>query len=1215
MNDDIRDNARDGTRNDDLTDIELRTDGDTTLHEGSSGDAAGHAFGTGIDETREVLLRDVSLDDKYDLDANQVFITGTQAVVRLVLTQKERDRRAGLNTAGYVSGYRGSPIGGLDMGMWRAKKQLDAADIVFEPGLNEDLAATALWGTQQANLFGEGKYDGVFGVWYGKGPGVDRSGDVFRHANLAGTAPHGGVIALMGDDHTAESSTTAHQSEFHFVDVMMPVLSPAGVQEIVDYGVIGYGLSRYAGVWVGIKCIKDTIESTSVIDGAVDRVTLVEPDPDPRPETGLSIRRGDHMLPQEARLHEEKRPAVLAYIQANKLNKTVLAGGSDAKLGIVTAGKSYLDVRPALDDLGVDEVRAADLGVRLYKAGCVWPLPPEEIRDFARGLDTIVVVEEKRPLLEVQVKEILYDEDERPTIVGKHDERGDWLFPIKASLDTNQIAVGIGERLNRLSPDDDLAGRVSRLRQVQERLSQTKTVAERIPYFCAGCPHSSSTHVPEGSRAYAGIGCHYMVQWMDRETEGFTQMGGEGANWVGERHFVTRDHVFQNLGDGTFNHSGALALRHAATSGANITYKILFNDAVAMTGGQPNEGGLTPWKIAQIVAGEGARAIRIVTDEPEKYGKDTPWPTTETGATTVHHRRDLQAVQKELREMEGVTVVIYDQTCASEKRRRRKRGLFPDPDRRIVINERVCESCGDCGVKSNCVAVAAVETELGRKRAIDQSACNKDYSCVEGFCPSFVTVHGGVLKKGPGGTSASLPSVPEPQRPVLDRNYGIIITGVGGTGVVTIGAVLGMAAHLEGLGTGIIDMAGLAQKGGAVTSHLRIAPKPQDIASIRVAAGGADLVLGCDMVTASGQKVLAAIDKGRTHVVVNAHEKLDGQFTRNVDFSFPTRRIIKAIEEAAGSDMTAVVEAERIATALMGDAIATNMFMLGHAWQRGAVPLSREAILRAIELNGVAIPMNREAFEWGRVAAHDAELLPETTREEASPLAHRRLSQSVDEVIERRTEWLTDYQSARYAKRYAGRIAKVREAESRFGEVGLGGLTDVVARNLYKLMAIKDEYEVARLFSDGAFEKQLEMTFESYGNLQFHLAPPLLARKNEKGELKKRAYGPWMRGAYSTLAKLRSLRGTPFNVFGYSAERRMERSLLAEYERTVDEIVANLSADNLDAGIALAGYPDTIRGFGYVKERNAKRGRAERETKLKAFREPAAVMPMLEAAE
>ena len=1156
------------------------------------------------------LLRTVSLDDKYDLEARDVFISGTQAVVRLVRMLKERDRRAGLNTAGYVSGYRGSPIGGLDMAMFREQKRLKADDIVFEPGLNEDLAATACWGTQQAELFGEGRYDGVFSVWYGKGPGVDRTGDVFRHANLAGTSPHGGVLCLMGDDHVAESSTTAHQSEFHFVDVMIPVLSPAGVQEILDYGVLGIDLSRYAGVWVGIKCIKDTIESTAVVDGSVDRVTVVHPDPDPRPEGGVSIRRQVPMLEQERRMQEDKRPAMEAWITASGINRTVLQGGPDAKLGIVTAGKSYLDVRQALDDLGIDEVRAADLGIRLLKLGCVWPVPEHEVYAFADGLETIVCVEEKRGLIEVQVKEALYGTDHTPVVVGKRDERGEDLFPHKGALDANQIAVGIGERVWRLTRDEDVARRLSRLKQAQERLSQTKSVAERIPYFCAGCPHSTSTRVPEGSRAYAGIGCHYMVQWMDRETEGFTQMGGEGANWVGERHFVRRDHVFQNLGDGTFNHSGSLAIRHAVATGTNVTYKILFNDAVAMTGGQPNEGGLTPWKIAQIVHAEGAGTVRVVTDEPEKYGADTPWPK----GTSVHHRSDLIKVQEAMREVKGVSVLIYDQTCASEKRRRRKRGLFPDPDRRIVINERVCESCGDCGVKSNCVAVGAVETELGRKRQIDQSACNKDYSCLEGFCPSFVTVHGGVLRgrTGQGEVNGNLPEIPEPAVPALDRNYGVVITGVGGTGVVTIGAVLGMAAHLEGRGTGIIDMAGLAQKGGAVTSHLRLAPTPADITSLRVPAGGADLVLGCDMVTASSQKVLAAIDKGRTHVVVNAHEKLDGQFTRNVDFSFPTRRIIAEIEAAAGADMTAVTDAETIATAIMGDAIATNMFTVGYAWQRGAVPLSREAIHRAIEMNGVAVAMNRDAFEWGRVAAHDATLLPEATRPEASPLAHRRLSETVDEVIDRRAEWLVDYGSPRLARRFRERIARIRAAE---GAAVLGGVTDMAARSLYKLMAVKDEYEVARLYSDGEFEKQLEAQFESYGNLEFHLAPPVTAKRNDKGELQKRAYGPWMRAAFHALARMRRLRGTPVDPFGYTAERRTERRLLREFEAVLDEIADGLAPGNRDAAVALASYPQAIRGFGHVKERNVPVGEAQRDAALEAFRAAPAEARALEAAE
>lgn len=1155
-------------------------------------------------------LQPVRLADRFDLDKEQVFLTGTQAVVRLTLMQKERDRRAGLNTGGYVSGYRGSPIGGLDMAMWREQNRLKKEDIVFEPGLNEDLAATALWGTQQAELRGDGAYDGVFGIWYGKGPGVDRSGDVLRHANLAGSSKNGGVLALMGDDHTAESSTTAHQSEFHLLDIMIPILSPAGVQEILDYGVIGYGLSRYAGVWVGIKCVKDTIESTAVVDGRVDRVTLVEPKVDRRPEGGLNIRIADPILTQEERLHESKRDAILDYVAANRINKTILSGGKAPKVGVITAGKSYLDVRQAMDDLGIDEVRANDLGLRLYKVGCVWPLSRKELRAFAKGLDTIIVVEEKRALIEVQVREELYGLADAPNVVGKKDEKDKWLFPVKGALDSNQIAIAIGERLNRFAKDRKLGSAVTKLKKAQEALKATKGVAQRIPYFCAGCPHNSSTHVPEGSRAYAGIGCHYMVQWMDRETEGYTQMGGEGANWVGERHFSTRDHVFQNLGDGTYNHSGALAIRHAAATGTNITYKILFNDAVAMTGGQPNDGDLTPWSIAKQVAAEGAKRVVVVTDEPHKYASDVSWPL----GTTIHHRSELLDVQKELAAVPGLTVMIYDQTCASEKRRRRKRGLFPDPDKRVVINEMVCEGCGDCGVKSNCVAVGAVETEFGRKRQIDQSACNKDFSCINGFCPSFVTVHGGKLKTGDAapGLSAKLPEIPEPKMPMLDHSYGIIVTGVGGTGVVTVGAILGMAAHMEGKGSAIIDMAGLAQKGGEVASHLRIAPKPSDIKSIRIAASGADLILACDMVTASTQKVLGSIDAGRTNVVVNAHEKLSGEFTHNVDFTFPTKRILSTLENAAGADRFSNVQAEKIATSLLGDAIASNMFMLGYAWQKGTVPVGREAIRKAIELNGVQIPMNLAAFEWGRVAAEDEALLPMPKSGPKSGLDHRHLSQDVDTMIERRIAQLTDYQNADYAKRFANRVEKVRAAEGRVG--GDGSLTRNVVFNLYKLMAIKDEYEVARLYADGGFEKQLKEQFDHWDSLEFHLAPPLLAKRDAKGHLIKKAYGPWMMKAYRLLAKMRSLRGSRLDIFSYFEERKMERRLLEDYEAVLDELVSELSAENLKAATALADYPRIIRGYGHVKEANVKRAQAER-MKLRAGMKNPQGMKVLEAAE
>ena len=1154
-------------------------------------------------------LKPVHLDDKYDLDKKHVFITGTQAVVRLTLMQKERDRRAGLNTGGYVTGYRGSPIGGLDMAMWKEQARLTANDIHFQPGLNEDMAATAIWGAQQAEMRGEGKFDGVFGIWYAKGPGVDRTGDVFRHANMAGTSPNGGVLALMGDDHVAESSTTAHQSEFGFINYGIPVLSPAGVQEILDYGIFGYGLSRYASVWVSIKCVKDTIESTSVVDGRVDRMKLVEPKKDRRPADGLSIRPNDGMLPMEARLVDYKIDAVLDYVAANKINKTILSGGKQPRVGVITAGKSYLDVRQALDDLGIDEVRGNNLGLRLFKVGCVWPIPVKELQAFGKGLDQVIVVEEKRALMETQVRETLYGTDKPPVIVGKKDEKGAWLFTQKGQLDSNTIAIAIGERLNKFAKDKKLAARVKHLINAQDALAATEGVAMRIPYFCAGCPHNSSTHVPEGSRAYAGIGCHYMSQWMDRSTEGFTQMGGEGANWIGEHKFSKRDHVFQNLGDGTYNHSGYLAIRAAAASEANITYKILFNDAVAMTGGQPNEGDLTPWAIANQVYAEGAKRVVVVTDEPDKYDATIKWPF----GTTIHHRSELNAVQQELAATEGLTAMIYDQTCASEKRRRRKRGTFPDPDKRIVINEQVCEGCGDCGVQSNCVAVGAVETEFGRKRQIDQSSCNKDFSCINGFCPSFVTVHGGVLKKGKSSTDGiTYPDLPEPELPELTGSYGVIVTGVGGTGVVTVGAVLGMAAHLEGKGTAIIDMAGLAQKGGEVASHLRIAPTPEDIKTIRIAASGADLILGCDMVTASTQKVLGSIETGRTKVVLNTHEKLSGEFTHNIDFSFPTMRIIKALEKAAGQGATAIVDAQKMAVALVGDAIGANMFMLGFAWQNGGLPVSRQAIARAIELNGVQIPMNQAAFEWGRVAAHDLSLLPVSESPVADVLEHRHVSQSVDETIERRIERLTAYQDVNYANRFARRIELFREVESKVS--GDHKLTEAVARNLYKLMAIKDEYEVARLYSNGDFLNQVATQFERFDKLEFHLAPPLLARRNDKGELQKSVYGPRMMKAFKWLARARFLRGGLFDIFGYTAERKMERQLLADYETVLDEILAGLKAENLEAAIALAGYPDVIKGYGHVKERNVDKAKAERMSLRAAFKNVGG-LSTLEAAE
>jgi len=1157
-------------------------------------------------------LRDVKLDDKYDLGHSQVFVTGFQALVRLCLMQKELDRRNRLNTAGYVSGYRGSPLGGLDSQFQRAAPFLEKNDIRFQGGINEDLAATAIWGTQQAELRGEGKYDGVFAMWYGKGPGVDRTGDVFRHANLAGTSKHGGVLALMGDDHTAESSTTAHQSEYHFIDTMIPILNPAGVQEVLDYGLYGWAMSRFTGTWVALKTMHETIESTAAIDASLDRINIVLPTDFQMPEGGLNIRLSDPILAQEARLHDFKRDAMLAFVRANGLNRIITSGGREPKIGIITTGKSYLDVRQALDELGIDEVGCNQLGVRLYKVGCVWPLSRRELAEFAAGLDLVIVVEEKRSLIEVQVREELYGTANQPLCIGKRDEQGNWLFPVKGALDPNEVAICIGERILKYHRHDEIAQRVARLKEFQRIAAATRDIAQRIPYFCSGCPHNSSTVVPEGMRAYAGIGCHFMAQWMDRSTLGYTQMGGEGANWVGEAPFSKRGHVFQNLGDGTYNHSGYMAIRAAIAAKTNITYKILFNDAVAMTGGQRNDGGLTVPQVARQVAAEGAKRVVVVTDEPDKYPRDTLWPS----GLTVHHRDDLIEVQKQLAAISGVTVLIYDQTCAAEKRRRRKRHTYPDPEKRVIINDLVCEGCGDCGVKSNCVSVQPLETEWGRKRTIDQSSCNKDFSCIKGFCPSFVTVHGAKLKKGEGvAADHELAALPDPALPAIDQTYNIIVTGVGGTGIVTIGGILGMAGHLEGRGVGVLDMAGLAQKGGAVFSYIRFAERADDIHAIRVAAGRANLVLGGDIVVSGTRKILAAVKQDTTVMVVNTTEFLPGEFTRNADFSLPTERLKRTITNDAGRDNTHFIDATRLATALFGQSVGANMFLVGYAYQLGALPLSAAAIERAIELNGEAVAMNKAAFHWGRhaaVAREEVERIAAPTPGTASDSG--RTSESLIETLERRVAFLTDYQNEDYGSRYLNECQIVNGAEVTRA-TGQTQLSDAVARNLFKLMAYKDEYEVARLYTDGSFLKQVAATFDGDNlRFEFHLAPPFLARRDKTTGLpRKMSFGPWMMPLFRLLAKLKFLRGTAFDPFGYTAERRAERRLLEDYRTLLREIAGNLTPQNHHLAVALASIPEKIRGFGHVKQRHLAAAKAEEAMLLEQFR--AGASALLKAAE
>ncbi|MCW5620757.1 MAG: indolepyruvate ferredoxin oxidoreductase family protein [Burkholderiales bacterium] len=1151
-----------------------------------------------------MALRNVSLDDKYTLQSGRIYITGTQALVRLPLMQHLRDKAAGFHTGGYISGYRGSPLGGYDQQLWAAKKLLKEHHVVFNPGVNEDLAATACWGTQQLGFHGEPNYDGVFAIWYGKGPGVDRTGDAFRHANLAGTHARGGVLALMGDDHTCESSTTAHQSEYAMVDAMMPVLNPAGVQELLDYGIYGWALSRYAGVWVGLKCMKDVIDASGSIDVSPERVQIVTPGDHVLPEGGLGIRWPDQPLDQEARLHRYKLDAVRAFARANKLDRVVM-DAPGAKLGIVTCGKSYMDVRQALQYLGIDEVEAARLGLRLYKVGMTFPLEPQGLHAFAQGLDRIVVVEEKRGLVDSQLKEILYGTAHAPRVIGKADEHGSMLFQSDGALDPNHIAVQIGRRILEQVHDEQLAQRVAEQEKLETRVPE-KPAMDRTPYFCSGCPHNTGTKVPEGSIALAGIGCHFMSQWMNRNTAGYTQMGGEGASWMGEAPFVKTRHVFQNIGDGTYFHSGFLAVRAAIASGINVTYKILYNDAVAMTGGQHIDGNLTPSQIAAELLAEGVKKVAVVTDEPHKYPANA-FPA----AVTIHHRDDYDRVQREFREIEGTSAIIYDQTCASEKRRRRKRNAYPDPAKRAFINDLVCEGCGDCGVQSNCVSVAPLETEFGRKRRIDQSSCNKDYSCVKGFCPSFVTVHGGGVRKGTGaGRSADggkdatspFPVLPEPTLPALDQPYGVLVTGVGGTGVVTIGAIVGMAAHLENRGFSSLDMAGLAQKGGAVWSHLQIAARPEDIKTVRLGSGGARVVLGCDLVVSASQKTMDVTRPG-TRMVVNMHQQMTGDFTRNANFIFPAQSLQRTIGKGVGESNAQFVEATRVATALIGDSIATNMFMLGFAYQKGLIPVSAEAIDKAIELNGAAVKMNQAAFLWGRrmavdPAAVERMIAPKMPAAQAAPVA-----QTLDEMVQKRVAFLTAYQNAAYAQRYADLVARVRREEQSRAK-GLSGLAEAVARYYFKLMAYKDEYEVARLYADPAFMEKLNAQFEGDFRLHFHLAPPLLAKRNDKGELVKKEYGPWMFSAFKLLARLRFLRGSALDVFGYTHERRTERKLIEDYAACIEDLLGNLTPDNHALAVQIASIPEDIRGFGHVKERHLRAAKEKEARLLEAFRSP-----------
>ena len=1100
------------------------------------------------------MRHDISLNDKYDLSKKQVLLNGTQALVRMMLMQAERDKLAGYDTAGYVTGYRGSPLGAVDFQMARAKSKLNQAQITFQEGLNEDLAATALWGSQQAELRGEGKYQGVFGLWYGKGPGVDRSGDVFRHANMAGTSALGGVVAALGDDHTGESSTTLHQSEWTMIDSFMPVLSPAGVQEVIDFGLFGFALSRFAGVWAGLKCIKDTIEVTSVVNGDPQRLQFVLPD-FLMPDGGLNIRLMDTPQEQEARIIGYKRHAVEAFARANKMDKRVL-GKPGAKIGFVAAGKNWLDLAHAMQLLGIDHESSISHGITTYKVAMTWPLDIKTFSEWAEGLDTIVVVEEKRKLIEVQIKEALFNNRRSRQVLGATDASGNILFPDSYALGPMKKKKKIGNMLvTEGCGSERLSGALQRIED-SKNANNAPTLVNRLPYFCSGCPHNSSTKVPDGSRAYAGIGCHYMVQWMDRETLGFTQMGGEGANWIGESLFSTRDHIFQNIGDGTYNHSGIQAIRAAVASDTTMTYKILFNDAVAMTGGQTNDGGLDAARIVAEMQGIGVQNLVVVYDEKEDLSA-AQFPN----GTILQPREQLQTVQEKFRKLDGVSVIVYVQTCAAEKRRRRKRGAFSDPSERLFINPSVCEGCGDCGVQSNCVSLLPLETPLGRKRQIDQSSCNKDFSCVNGFCPSFATVKGGQLRR-PVAQNVLVPKLPLPTLPEILNTHNVVITGVGGTGVVTIGALLAMAAHLDGKAASVMEMAGLAQKGGAVHIHCRLSESPESISAIRVALGECHTLIGGDLVVSAQGSTLGLMAPNGS-AVVNRHEIITGDFTRDTSFRIPGSDLESTINARLNTRVK-FMNATELAENALGDTVYANMILLGAAFQKGLLPISLEALLEAIALNSTKVVQNQQAFTLGRWAMVDPSV--STRFQSDNPV--------IQDVESTRVANLVGYGSNRL-KRYLQLKGKLTGAP----------LADHILQSYHKLLTYKDEYEVARLLS--STKDMIAERFEGNFKISYHLAPPLLSGKGPDDRPKKRQFGAWFDKASRALAKLKFLRETPFDVFGYTAERRMERFLITEFEVLVERMQLEYDPAKHDIWHELMGLPQNILGFGPVKLANA----------------------------
>ena len=1114
----------------------------------------------------------IKLDDKFNIKKSNVLLNGTQGLVRLMLGQKLRDEKQGLNTAGFVTGYRGSPLGAVDFQMRRASKELLASNIKFKEALNEDLATTALWGAQQAELRGEGLYDGVFGLWYGKGPGVDRSGDAMRHANMAGSSANGGVLMAMGDDHSGESSTVLHQSDLAMIDAGMPILSPAGVQEILDYGYYGFELSRYSGLWVGLKTMKDTIEVTSVVDGDPFRMRFKNP----KPKSGadnLNIRLVDTPADQEKRLLSDKKIAAEEFARINRIDKVGLPKGN-AKIGLVAAGKNWLDLIHSLSLLGINEPEAKALGITSYKIVQTWPIDRQSLLEWADQLDLIIVIEEKRKIIETQIKDALFSVASKTRVYGGH-KNDENLFFDHGVLDPLEIASALGKIFKEEGcSNNSLELGLKKIIEVQSA-DNAPDLAERLPYFCAGCPHNSSTIVPEGSRAYAGIGCHYMAQWMDRETLGFTHMGGEGANWIGESLFSKRGHVFQNIGDGTYNHSGIQAIRAAVAANTDITYKILFNDAVAMTGGQGNDGQLTAVRIVNELLAIGIENTVLVYDDKEDLSL-SEFPSK----IEKFDRTKLNYVQEKLSKIKGVSAIVYVQTCAAEKRRRRKRGLFPDPNKRLFINTDICEGCGDCGVQSNCVAVTPIETELGRKREIDQSNCNKDFSCLNGFCPSFLSLEGASVKKSEQ-TDFVLPTLEQPKIPSIDGSHNIVVTGVGGSGVVTIGALIAQAAQIDGLGAGMMEMAGLAQKGGAVHIHCRLAKSPNEISAIRVTMGECDALIGGDLVVSSGSKCLNLTATGRTKAVVNSDQIVTGEFTRNTEFEVPNDQLIVSMEAKLKEGLS-LLNSSKIATKLMGDSIYSNMLILGASWQKGLLPLSHEALSHAIKLNGAFVDQNLRAFEIGRWAA----LYPDDANKMiSSPIVY--LKDSLSDRIDYRKKHLEAFQGKKLSKKYIDVIESFEDKE----------IKEVVAINYHKVLAYKDEYEVARLHL-GTRQKVAEK-FENVKKIKFHLAPPLISKEGKNGRAKKIEFGEFTIHIFKILAWLKWLRGTKFDIFSYSKDRRLDLDLIKEYQYDLEFVKkVNLDKDK-ELILELLNLPASIKGFGIVRRKNYEAVSIQRKNLLK----------------